>query len=47
LIKILRRHVEDVHPDILKKIEQALPIVLLILAAIMLWQAVYLLLHQG
>jgi threonine/homoserine/homoserine lactone efflux protein len=47
LLKILNRHVEDLHPDILRKIEKALPVVLLILAGIMLWQAVYLLLHHA
>lgn len=47
LLRILTRHVEDLHPDILKKIEKALPIVLLILAGIMLSQAVYLLMHRS
>ncbi len=47
LIRILKRHVEDVHPDILKKIERALPIVLLILAGFMLWQAVNLLMNRS
>ena len=46
LLKILTRHVEDVHPDILRKIERALPIVLLILAGIMFFQAVDLLLNH-
>jgi threonine/homoserine/homoserine lactone efflux protein len=47
LLTILTRHVEYLHPDSLKKIEKALPVVLLILAAVMLWQAFYLLLHHA
>jgi threonine/homoserine/homoserine lactone efflux protein len=47
LLKILTHHVEDLHPDILRKIEKALPIVLLILAGVMLWQAAYLLMHRS
>jgi len=47
LLKILTRHVEYLHPDSLKKIERALPIVLLVLAGIMLWQAFYLLLNHA
>jgi threonine/homoserine/homoserine lactone efflux protein len=47
LLKILTYHVEDLHPDILRKIEKALPIVLLILAGIMLTQAVYLLMNRS
>jgi len=43
----MTRHVLDLHPDILRKIEKALPIVLVILAAIMLWQAVYLLMNHS
>jgi threonine/homoserine/homoserine lactone efflux protein len=42
LLKILTRQVEDMHPDLLRKIEKALPIVLLILAGIMLAQTIYL-----
>jgi threonine/homoserine/homoserine lactone efflux protein len=45
LLKILTRHIEDLHPNILRKIEKALPIVLLILAGVMLWQTIYLLMH--
>lgn len=47
LLKILNRHVEYLNPDSLKKIERTLPVVLLVLAGIMLWQAVYLLFHQA
>jgi len=47
LLKLLTKHVEVLHPDSLRKIEKALPIALLILAAIMLWQAVYLLMHHS
>jgi threonine/homoserine/homoserine lactone efflux protein len=47
LLKILTRHVEDMHPDILRKIEKALPIVLLILAGVMLCQAIYLLMNHS
>jgi threonine/homoserine/homoserine lactone efflux protein len=47
LLKVLTRHVGDMHPDILRKIEKALPILLLILAGIMLWQAVYLFLNHS
>jgi len=47
LLKILTRHVESAHPDILKIYEKALPVVLLILAGIMLWQAFSLLLNHG
>jgi threonine/homoserine/homoserine lactone efflux protein len=47
LLKILTRHVEDMHPDILRKMEKALPIVLLVLAGIMLAQAVYLLVNHS
>jgi hypothetical protein len=47
LLKMLTRHVENMHPDILKKIEKALPIVLLILAGVMLWQAIYLLMNHS
>jgi threonine/homoserine/homoserine lactone efflux protein len=47
LLKILTRHVEYLHPDSLRKIEKALPIVLLILAGIMLWQAFYLFLNHA
>ena len=47
LLKLLTRHVLDLHPDILKKIEKALPIVLLILAGVMLAQAFYLLLNRS
>lgn len=43
LLKVLTRHVEDLHPDILRKIEKAVPIILLILAGAMLWQTIYLL----
>ena len=44
LLKVLTRHVESAHPDVLKIYEKALPVVLLILAGVMLWQACYLLL---
>jgi threonine/homoserine/homoserine lactone efflux protein len=47
LLKLLTRHVLDLHPDILRKIEKALPIVLLILAGIMLAQAAYLLINRS
>ena len=47
LLRILTRHVGDMHPDILRKIEKALPVVLLILAGIMLFQAVYLLMNHN
>ena len=47
LLTILTRHVEYLHPDSLKKIEKALPVVLLLLAGVMLWQAFYLLLHHA
>jgi threonine/homoserine/homoserine lactone efflux protein len=47
LLKILTKHVEYLHPDSLKKIEKALPFVLLILAGVMLWQAFYLLLNHA
>ncbi len=47
LLRILTHHVEDLHPDILRKIEKALPVVLLILAFVMLAQAVYLLMNRS
>jgi threonine/homoserine/homoserine lactone efflux protein len=47
LLQILTKHVKYLHPDSLKKIEKALPIVLLILAVFMLWQAFYLLLNHA
>jgi threonine/homoserine/homoserine lactone efflux protein len=47
LLKLMTRHVLDLHPDILRKIEKSLPIVLLILAGIMLAQAVYLLVNHS
>jgi threonine/homoserine/homoserine lactone efflux protein len=47
LLKILARHVEDMHPDLLRKIEKAIPIVLLILAGIMLAQTIYLLANHA
>ncbi|MBP1623894.1 MAG: hypothetical protein H6Q07_1914 [Acidobacteria bacterium] len=47
LLKILTRHVEYLSPESLKKIERALPFVLLILAGVMLWQALFLLLNQA
>jgi threonine/homoserine/homoserine lactone efflux protein len=43
LLKILARQVESVHPNLLRKIEKALPIVLLILAVVILTQAFVLL----
>lgn len=46
LLQVLTRHVEYFHPDSLKKIERALPIVLLALAGFMLWQAFYLILNN-
>ncbi len=47
LLKLMTRHVLDLHPDILRRIEKALPIVLIILAGVMLWQAVYLLMNHS
>jgi threonine/homoserine/homoserine lactone efflux protein len=47
LLQLLTKHVKYLHPDSLKKIEKALPFVLLILAGIMLWQAFYLLLNHA
>jgi len=47
LLKLLTRHVESVHPDILKKIERVLPFALLILAGVMLTQAFILLARRG
>jgi threonine/homoserine/homoserine lactone efflux protein len=47
LLKILTRHVEYLNPDSLRKIERVLPIVLLILAGVILWQAFYLLLNHA
>jgi threonine/homoserine/homoserine lactone efflux protein len=47
LLRLMTRHVLDLHPDILRKIEKALPVVLIILAGVMLWQAVYLLMNHS
>jgi threonine/homoserine/homoserine lactone efflux protein len=47
LLAVLTRHVEYVNPGHLRKIEKMLPVVLLILAGVMLWQAFYLLLNHG
>jgi threonine/homoserine/homoserine lactone efflux protein len=47
LLKILTRRMEDMHPDLLRKIEKALPVVLLILAGIMLIQTVYLMANHA
>ncbi len=47
LLKILSKHVEYLKPENLKRIERALPVVLLIFAGIMLWQAFYLLLNHA
>lgn len=47
LLKILIKHVDYLSPESLKKIEKALPFVLLILAGVMLWQAFYLLLNHA
>jgi threonine/homoserine/homoserine lactone efflux protein len=47
LLRLMTRHVLDLHPDILRKIEKALPVVLTILAGVMLWQAVYLLMNHS
>lgn len=47
LLVILTRHVEDMRPDILRKMEKALPVVLIILAGVMLWQAIYLLMNRS
>ena len=47
LLAILTRQVEDMHPNILRKIEKALPIVLLILAGIMLFQTIYLMANHS
>jgi threonine/homoserine/homoserine lactone efflux protein len=47
LLSILTRHVEYLHPNSLKKIEKALPFLLLALAGVMLWQAFYLLLNHA
>lgn len=47
LLKMLAHHMEDMHPDILRKIEKALPIVLLILAGIMLFQTFYLMANHA
>lgn len=47
LLRILTHHMEDMHPDILRKIEKALPIVLLILAGIMLAQTIYLMANHA
>jgi threonine/homoserine/homoserine lactone efflux protein len=43
LLKILARQVESVHPNLLRKIEKALPVALLILAGVILTQAFILL----
>lgn len=47
LLKLILRHVDSFHPDILKKIEKALPIALLILAGIILTQAFTMLMQRG
>ena len=47
LLKILFRHVDNVHPDILKKIVKALPVALLILAGVILTQAFIMLVQRG
>ncbi len=47
ILQILTHHVDTVHPDILKKIEKALPFALLILAGAMLTQAFIMLVRQS
>ncbi|MBN1567685.1 MAG: LysE family transporter [Acidobacteria bacterium] len=47
LLWLMTRHILDLHPDILRKIEKALPVVLILLAVVMLWQAAYLLLNHS
>ena len=47
MLKILTRHIDIIHPDILKKIERALPIPLLILAGVILTKAFITLVREG